>query len=262
MVAACRHPSPEALYTKGYPEGQRHACSQEADAGKALHFLRQEVGEEDFAQWGLGVLDSFQRKEVLRSSLLGNGDGQEEDVAESEAERELVSGSSKGKNYLPERRMSEVRQAGRERRTPQGWKLSQQLSRELGAYLQKLPHERAPKKAFLLDLWKASEGLRVLRDALPEVQEVGRSAGDEVEPVFSDSAVQRNHQAKSMCVRRLTVAECEFLQGFPSGHTDIVFRKKPAADGPRYRALGNSMAVPCMVWLGHRIHKATKGDNT
>jgi site-specific DNA-cytosine methylase len=63
-----------------------------------------------------------------------------------------------------------------------------------------------------------------------------------------------------MQVRRLTPSECEYLQGFPAGHTDIVFRKKPAADGPRYRALGNSMAVPCMVWLGYRIHKATKGD--
>lgn len=65
----------------------------------------------------------------------------------------------------------------------------------------------------------------------------------------------------SMQVRRLTPSECEFLQGFPAGHTDIVFRKKPAADGPRYKALGNSMAVPCMFWLGHRIHQATKGDN-
>jgi len=66
----------------------------------------------------------------------------------------------------------------------------------------------------------------------------------------------------SMQVRRLTPSECEYLQGFPAGHTDIIFRKKPAADGPRYRALGNSMAVPCMFWLGYRIHHATKGDNT
>jgi len=66
----------------------------------------------------------------------------------------------------------------------------------------------------------------------------------------------------AMQVRRLTPKECEYLQGFPAGHTAITFRKKPAADGPRYRALGNSMAVPCMVWLGHRIQQATKGDNT
>jgi DNA (cytosine-5)-methyltransferase 1 len=58
-------------------------------------------------------------------------------------------------------------------------------------------------------------------------------------------------------VRRLTPTECEFLQGFPAGYTDVVYRNKPAADGPRYRALGNSMAVPCMWWLGHRISVAT-----
>ena len=64
------------------------------------------------------------------------------------------------------------------------------------------------------------------------------------------------HQA--MQVRRLTPTECEFLQGFPAGYTDVVYRNKPAADGPRYRALGNSMAVPCMWWAGDRIRKATQ----
>lgn len=62
----------------------------------------------------------------------------------------------------------------------------------------------------------------------------------------------------AMHVRRLTPTECCRLQGFPDDHCDITFRKKPAADGPKYRALGNSMAVPCMVWIAHRIHEATK----
>jgi len=85
------------------------------------------------------------------------------------------------------------------------------------------------------------------------------SAGD---PMYTLQAGAQHGCCASMQVRRLTPSECEYLQGFPAGHTDIVFRKKPAADGPRYRALGNSMAVPCMVWLGHRIQQATKGDNT
>ena len=54
-------------------------------------------------------------------------------------------------------------------------------------------------------------------------------------------------------VRRLTPRECERLQGFPDDYTLVQFRGKPAADGPRYRALGNSMAVPCMAWIGRRI---------
>lgn len=60
-------------------------------------------------------------------------------------------------------------------------------------------------------------------------------------------------------VRRLTPRECERLQGFPDDYTLIPIRGKSAADcpdGPRYKALGNSMAVPCMRWIGERIQKA------
>jgi DNA (cytosine-5)-methyltransferase 1 len=57
----------------------------------------------------------------------------------------------------------------------------------------------------------------------------------------------------SSAVRRLTPRECERLQGFPDDFTLVPHRGKPAADGPRYKALGNSMAVPCMAWIGQRI---------
>jgi DNA (cytosine-5)-methyltransferase 1 len=58
---------------------------------------------------------------------------------------------------------------------------------------------------------------------------------------------------QGMAVRRLTPRECERLQGFPDDYTLVEYRGKLAADGPRYRALGNSMAVPVMRWIGHRI---------
>lgn len=54
-------------------------------------------------------------------------------------------------------------------------------------------------------------------------------------------------------VRRLTPLECERLQAFRDGHTAIVIGKKPAADGPRYKALGNSMCVNVMRWIGEQI---------
>jgi DNA (cytosine-5)-methyltransferase 1 len=67
-----------------------------------------------------------------------------------------------------------------------------------------------------------------------------------------------------MAVRRLTPRECERLQGFPDDYTLIRYhrilksgklskRLYEAADGPRYKALGNSMAVPVMRWIGERI---------
>ncbi len=54
-------------------------------------------------------------------------------------------------------------------------------------------------------------------------------------------------------VRRLMPTECERLQGMPDDYTLIPYRGKPAADAPRYKAIGNSMAVPCMAWLGQRL---------
>ena len=66
----------------------------------------------------------------------------------------------------------------------------------------------------------------------------------------------RSYVAQPWAVRRLTPTECERLQGFPDGFTRIPYRGKPAdkcPDGPRYKALGNSMAVNCMEWIGERI---------
>jgi DNA (cytosine-5)-methyltransferase 1 len=61
----------------------------------------------------------------------------------------------------------------------------------------------------------------------------------------------------AMAVRRLTPVECERLQGFPDNYTNIPWRKKDESpDGPRYKALGNSWAVPVVRWIGARIAAA------
>jgi DNA (cytosine-5)-methyltransferase 1 len=65
----------------------------------------------------------------------------------------------------------------------------------------------------------------------------------------------------STAIRRLTPIECERLQGFPDNYTQIPFRNKPphqCPDGPRYKALGNSMAVPVLKWIGERINEINK----
>lgn len=66
-----------------------------------------------------------------------------------------------------------------------------------------------------------------------------------------------------VAVRRLTPIECERLQGFPDNHTMIIWRGKDAdecPDGPRYKAIGNSMAVPVMRWIGERIAAALPAE--
>ncbi len=65
---------------------------------------------------------------------------------------------------------------------------------------------------------------------------------------------QQTYLQQGWAVRRLTPTECERLQGFPDGYTNIPWRGKPdSPDGPRYKALGNSWAVPKFRWLGERI---------
>lgn len=67
----------------------------------------------------------------------------------------------------------------------------------------------------------------------------------------------------AMQVRRLTPTECERLMGFPDGYVAIPWRGRPAdqcPDGPRYKALGNSWAVPCVSWIGERIQRHLAGE--
>jgi DNA (cytosine-5)-methyltransferase 1 len=82
----------------------------------------------------------------------------------------------------------------------------------------------------------------------------GSRGGSSMEALDEVSAIHA--QQPTMAIRRLTPRECERLQGFPDDWTLIPYRKKPAEqcpDGPRYKACGNSMAVPCMAYLGRRI---------
>ncbi len=86
---------------------------------------------------------------------------------------------------------------------------------------------------------------------------------DEVSLTLSTSNTQAlfdgKGKEKTMVVRRLTPRECERLQGFPDDWTRVPYRGKPAEkcpDGPRYKAIGNSMAVPVMRWIFERIELA------
>ena len=80
--------------------------------------------------------------------------------------------------------------------------------------------------------------------------------GNDGDPAFTLRTAVTPGVATAMAVRRLTPVECERLQGFPDNWSRISWKGKPAdqcPDGPRYKACGNSMAVPVMRWIGERI---------
>jgi DNA (cytosine-5)-methyltransferase 1 len=92
----------------------------------------------------------------------------------------------------------------------------------------------------------------------------GLGIGEPGAPMNTLTKGDRHAVAIQTAVRRLTPVECERLQGFPDGYTNIAWRGKPEApDGPRYKALGNSWAVPNVRWIGARIDnylKTLKGE--
>jgi len=105
----------------------------------------------------------------------------------------------------------------------------------------------------------------VVQPAIP-LQEVGKrtgvsttdiraglGVGEAGDPMFTMQAGAQHGVGFGSAVRRLTPRECERLQGFPDDYTLIPWRGGMASDGPRYKALGNSMAVPVMRWIGERI---------
>ena len=91
------------------------------------------------------------------------------------------------------------------------------------------------------------------------VDAYNQTINDKTTQTISSSASDINHIGgvlQTMAIRRLTPKECERLQGFPDDWTKIPYRNKSAdqcPDGPRYKACGNSMAVPVMRWIGTRI---------
>lgn len=96
--------------------------------------------------------------------------------------------------------------------------------------------------------------------ALP--QREGKAGGGKGPLVFeehSGTLATNNDQTilHQTAVRRLLPVECERLQGFKDGHTNVPYRGKDTSpDGPRYKAIGNSMATNCMEWIGLRIQMA------
>ena len=86
-----------------------------------------------------------------------------------------------------------------------------------------------------------------------QLSQSGVRVNDTVGTLDANYGSRRHNGVLASAVRRLTPVECCRLQGFPDDYLDIQFRGKPAADGPRYRALGNSFAVPVVRWIGQRI---------
>lgn len=127
--------------------------------------------------------------------------------------------------------------------------------------------DTTPKNSEELSLTlRASQGGEGLGVAYSIVADTTPKIGEEINGTLRSQGgggIVPPSVAQGSVVRRLTPIECERLQGFPDNYTQIPYRNKPAEDCPkgvRYKALGNSMAVPVMAWIGRKIEEAVNGN--
>jgi DNA (cytosine-5)-methyltransferase 1 len=114
----------------------KYASEEERDAHKILRVLREKIGEEAFTEWGLGILDSLQQPEILRSALHGK------ELRPTTFSRRWVVCCALGVPFSrTEGALQSLREACGEGRSPQGRQLAEQLARQSGTSLPVLPHE-------------------------------------------------------------------------------------------------------------------------
>lgn len=219
--------------------GEINGNAEERNTIEVLRVLRKEIGEEAFTQWGLAVIASLQKTEVLQQRVYEEGfpcDWKKEkniqQCSHNCSVNERVDVKTKGLSNLWWNKEFGC--------SPQGREFQQQYSREFNCIVQKLPYENTPPKSFMQSLWQTSQGIRVLREALSKVQEVWQSFNE---------LWQGNVR-----IRKLTPREVWRLQGFP----DEYFDKAVAAgvsNSQLYKQAGNAVTVNVAEAIGKRLRE-------
>lgn len=275
------HQTLAVALTDGSPSDtiSHHADTKETDTIKVLRDLFKSIGAEAFTEWGFGVLASFFEEEILQQALHGSGF-----CRQGVRRYELVGYARESKEASATRLVREMWQDGRKGCPSCRWQPHEQRALQLATYLQRLSQPGTQASQVLHDLRSSAKGAWVLRPSLSTVQEMGQSAdgqgqrlcacssgvGEQSDQVMQCVRVLEAIPCKELLrdassafasgksvVRRLTVRECEFLQGFPRNWTSEGITKEgkriQMADAPRYRQLGNAVTVNVANWIANNL---------
>lgn len=228
-------------------EGCNDGNAKERNTFEILCLLRKEIGEKAFAEWGIAIVAPFQQAEVLRQGVheksFSENREEQSDIQQRPYNSEIDKQVDYKRNCLPK-----MWDNAEFRCSPCGRGLYQQFREQFDCALQKLSYENPSPQEFMYSLWQASKGIRVLREALSEVQEIrGRIDAQ---------------WKKSVRIRRLTPREVWRLQGFPDEYFDKA-RAAGISDTQLYKQAGNSVSVPVAKAIGERLKEVEEhGERT
>lgn len=199
----------------------------ERNTFEILQTLQKEIGEKEIAEWRSRILDTFQQEEILRQDVYEKGLDIEQDEKKFERKEQSCECEVKNRTFDKQERMREMPIDKEFRCSSHGRESIQQFARELTSVMQKLSHETSQEKS-LYRLRKTTQGIRLLRKALSEIQEIWRSS---------------LHEIQTIRIRKLVPIETWRLQGF----TDEQFYKAKdsgVSNSQLYKQAGNSVSVP------------------
>ena len=268
LVPAAFHPTQDPISST---DGTTHALGCGSSGGQAsVAVAIQDVRGTDKAQNGRGwndegtayTLDTHATQGVAICGAFFAGQGAKAgSIAYSTDVAPTLKASDSGTNRTPSVHINAGAVAfqprhysGRERMGGEPSDVCHTLSAQAGqgdssphvAYTTKL-HNTGSNNALPVVAFTTEQTPKFNDDCALTLTKQSPTGGGQIQSVMS-----------AMQVRRLTPVECERLMGFPDGYTQIPWRKKPASecpDGPRYKALGNSWAVPVAAWIAQRIHR-------
>lgn len=208
-----------------------------------LRLLCKAYGAQAVVEWGIAVVEALQQTEVLRQGL-----HEESNDCEAENRNKLDDCSLPCPSVVADWMLRDMREKSECGCSPQRQQSAEQRDQQSATAVQVLSLESTQRCEEMFDMWQKGQWIGLLRQALSEIQEIRQSACCEEERC-------------RYIVRRLTPLEAERLQGYPDGWTDIgewtdtKGKKHKAADSPRYKALGNSIAIPPWMWVLSRLNE-------
>ena len=208
-----------------------------------LRLLCKTYGAQAVVEWGIAVVAALQQTEVLRQGL-----HEESNACEAENRNKLDDCSLPCPSVVADWMLRDMREKSECGCSPQRQQSAEQRDQQSATAVPVLSLESTQRCEEMFDMWQKGQGIGLLRQALSEIQEIRQSSCCEKE------------QCRYI-VRRLTPLEAERLQGYPDGWTDIgewtdtKGKKHKPADSPRYKALGNSIAIPPWLFVLSRLNE-------
>ena len=207
--------------------GDNDDKSKERNTFETLQTLQKEIGEKEIAEWRSRILDTFQQEEILLQDVYEKGLDIEQDEKKLERKEQSCERKNEDRTFDGQKVLRKMPINKEFRCSSHGRESIQQFARELTSVMQKLSHETSQEKN-LYRLRETTQGIRLLRKALSEIQEIWGSS---------------LHEIQTIRIRKLVPIETWRLQGF----TDEQFYKAKdsgVSNSQLYKQSGNAVSVP------------------